>query len=886
MNSRPLQHWCGFSTLPLLLVVGALVTRASAQCSTQWLPGQGIPGTNGPVHATTMWDRDGFGPIRPVLVLGGQFTTAGTVVATNLASFDPVSRVWSVLGSGVNGDVQALTTLPNGDLIAGGLFSVAGGFGANNIARWNGTSWFPLGAGMNGRVKALTTLPNGDLVAGGDFATAGGVNVNRIARWNGTSWSALGTGVNDGVDALVTLANGDLVAGGNFTTAGTVNVSRIARWDGTSWSALGSGMDARVNALTTLPNGDVVAGGAFTIAGGVGANHIARWDGTSWSSLGSGMSGSGWPATAVRCLVALAGGNLVAGGVFTTAGGVSADNIARWDGAGWAALGGMIALGLDPGVHALTTLPNGDLVAGGGLMSAGIEHATNVARWNGSSWSSLGLGLNNAVLALTAMPNGDFVAGGRFGTAEGRIVNYVARWNGTNWSRLGAGLDGTVYVLKTLPNGDLIAGGYFWPAAGPGPYFLARWDGTNWSVLPGLFGGHPGYDGVFALTTLPNGDLVAGGNFRAFPAGGTANNIARWNGTSWSAMGTWATPALDNGVWALTTLPNGDVVAAGQFTTAGGVSVSNIARWDGTSWSPLGTGVVGFPGTIPTVTALTTLPNGDLVAGGYFWMAGGVPASCIARWDGTNWSPMGSGMSPGIPLPGYRGHDYCRGVWSMATLPNGDVVAAGTFTTAGGLTANNIARWDGTSWSPLGLGMSGPLQFGTGVNALTQLPNGDLVAGGAFTIVGGAVSAYVARLTTTCAATAASSGAGCTGSGGPNVLTATTLPWTGSTFRSVATGMPGNGLALGVLGLSTISVPLSSILPQGVAGCTLFVNPDLLDLLVLAGGSAQAQFAIPNTVVLAGQTVHQQVVPVELDLLGNIIALTSTNRLTLTIGTF
>ena len=48
----------------------------------------------------------------------------------------------------------------------------------------------------------------------------------------------------------------------------------------------------------------------------------------------------------------------------------------------------------------------------------------------------------------------------------------------------------------------------------------------------------------------------------------------------------------------------------------------------------------------------------------------------------------------------------------------------------------------------------------------------------------------------------------------------------------------------------------------------------------------QTQFAIPNTVVLAGQIFHQQILPVELDLQGNILALTSTNRLTPTIGTF
>jgi hypothetical protein len=81
-------------------------------------------------------------------------------------------------------------------------------------------------------------------------------------------------------------------------------------------------------------------------------------------------------------------------------------------------------------------------------------------------------------------------------------------------------------------------------------------------------------------------------------------------------------------------------------------------------------------------------------------------------------------------------------------------------------------------------------------------------------------------------------------------------------------------------------VPLSAILPQGVAGCTLLVSPAQLDLLLPTGGTVRLQFAIPNTVVLAGQILHQQIVPVELDVLGSITALTSTNRLTMTIGTF
>jgi hypothetical protein len=57
--------------------------------------------------------------------------------------------------------------------VAGGEFTTAGDVDARHIARWNGASWSTLGLGMNGPVYALTTLPNGDLVAGGRFTMAG-----------------------------------------------------------------------------------------------------------------------------------------------------------------------------------------------------------------------------------------------------------------------------------------------------------------------------------------------------------------------------------------------------------------------------------------------------------------------------------------------------------------------------------------------------------------------------------------------------------------------------------------------------------------------------------------------------------------------------------------
>src|SRR5688572_9852387 len=211
----------------LVCLVGSLFApaHARAQCTTHWLPGDGVPGTDGGVYATTRWDPDGAGPLQPVLVVGGTFSVAGTIQAANIATYDPASGAWSALGSGLSWGVFALTTMPNGDLVAGGEYTTAGGVGVPNLARWDGTSWSTLGSGVVGRVCALTTMPNGDVVAGGHFSTAGGVSAYGLARWDGIGWSAFPSalayaGYAGRVYALTTLPNGDLVAGGTFTAAG------------------------------------------------------------------------------------------------------------------------------------------------------------------------------------------------------------------------------------------------------------------------------------------------------------------------------------------------------------------------------------------------------------------------------------------------------------------------------------------------------------------------------------------------------------------------------------------------------------------------------------------------------------------------------------------
>lgn len=298
-----------------------------------------------------------------------------------LRALDPVLAKWTPLyGTGIGGIVEAVCH-DGQQLVIGGDFTAISGTTVNRIARGSANNWQPLGTGFgDGHVSAVVRMPNGDLVAGGTFTVLGNSTpVNGIARWNGVAWNALGTGVNGFVRALLAMPNGDVIAGGTFTTAGGQAASRIARWSGSSWSPLGAGCSSTVDALVRTANGDVIAGGMFLSAGGQPANHVARWDGSAWSPLGAGLDGDVWALTAGPS-------GIVAGGEFLTSGGSPAKYVARFDGASWQPF----AVEPNRSVRALATLPAGETVIGGtGFTMAG--DTTCVAVWRGSSWQSAGV---------------------------------------------------------------------------------------------------------------------------------------------------------------------------------------------------------------------------------------------------------------------------------------------------------------------------------------------------------------------------------------------------------------------------------------------------------------------------------------------------------------
>jgi hypothetical protein len=388
-----------------------------------------------------------------------------------------------------------------------------------------------------------------------------------------------------------------------------------------NWVSMGGlpGANGQVSAAVTDGSGNLYIGGEFTTAGGIAANHIARWNGSSWSALGSGMSGS-YPYVLA---LAVSGNTLYAGGEFTTAGGNAANYIAQWNGTNWSALGSGVGIyiGGFPFVYALA-VSGGTLYAGGNFTTAGGSAANYSAQWNGTNWSALGSGMNYIVSAL-AVTGSTLYAGGGFTTAGGSAANDIARWNGTSWSALGSGMNSVVEALA-VSGSTLYAGGDFMQAGGNAANYIAKWNGTNWSALGSGMNFY-----VYALA-VSGSTLYAGGAFTT-ASGSAANYIAKWNGSSWSALGS----GMNNEVDALA-VSGGTLYAGGSFTTAG----TNVSAYVAMAY---------LPGSLAIITTNAAFGFTDGVFG--FDMAGPSGSNVViqASTDLQTWIPLqtnllGSGL--------------------------------------------------------------------------------------------------------------------------------------------------------------------------------------------------------------------------------------------------
>lgn len=363
------------------------------------------------------------------------------------------------------------------------------------------------------------------------------------------------------------------------------------------------------------------------------------------------------------------------------------------------------------------------------LFNAALSINTVVAQ----SWNSIP-GTNGTVYAmLYDNATGSLYIGGDF-TMVGTVpANRIARWDGSTWSALGTGMNNTVRALSFTPftGTSVVAAGDFTVAGGNPANRIALWNGASWTN-PFAAGMNDIICALTPYTYFTSNYLAAGGNFTTAGGIGT-NRLAVWNGSTWAAMGPGVNDTVfalqfpgpltnylyvggsftlagaanakrvaafypfgfigslgvgidDGAVYALAYY-NGFLYAGGSFTLIGGTSFSRMARWNG-NWSFVGTGTNN---TVYSFYQSSTVQPGStiLIVGGLFTNAGGVGANSIATWNGTTWGTLGTGMTGGSPTNVRVARDF------RATL-----AASGNFTTAGSVSSNNIALWGAVPVAP------------------------------------------------------------------------------------------------------------------------------------------------------------------------------------------
>ncbi len=337
-----------------------------------------------------------------VIILTSLFLACGDDNGTNPDDNDTFDQVWD------------MTTFNNQLITAGEIM----GFSQADqpfLRSWNGSTWTDIGPGLDSIVYKMLVY-NNNLYVTGSFTTIGGVTANDVAYWDGSTWHAMGSGIEGYAYAMI-VYNNWVVIGGNFTSVGGVSAHNVAAWYNGDWHAIGTGVPFTVFSFTVQGTGLVTGG----VSSGDGRHMM--WNGSDW------LVAIVEPNRSIDAMTVY-NGNLVIGGEFDSIGAEQFFSIATADG-GWQALGaGLSYDGTDPGWVNDFEIFNSELVAAGQFNRAGSIAATNIARWNGSTWQTFGSGIAGHIEALTIL-NGQLCAGGGF-IVNGRDRT-VARWNGSSW---------------------------------------------------------------------------------------------------------------------------------------------------------------------------------------------------------------------------------------------------------------------------------------------------------------------------------------------------------------------------------------------------------------------------------------------------------------------
>ncbi len=274
---------------------------------------------------------------------------------------------------------------------------------------------------------------------------------------------------------------------------------------------------------------------------------------------------------------------------------------------------------------------------------------------------------------------GDLIAGGRIYQMDHVLAGGVVRWDGVQWHSMGSSRRADVHDLH-VHAGVLYAAGRM-DFEGTSRTGVFRWDRTHWTLIS-----DPALMGETRCLETYGGDLYAGG-------GGSTTDpamlfgIARWDGSSWQSVGSGVTFDPDSGYQEVDSLVlfEGRLIAAGGFNMIGGVTARRVAAWDGSGWEAFGD---GFSSTTPSIDWYVRVRTA-LVISGTLYVQGDLndfplpgEFESIAQWTGTEWVPVGNAAAL----------DLSEG---MVNFPGDRLVAARSL---GDPFDTQLMEWNGIEW--------------------------------------------------------------------------------------------------------------------------------------------------------------------------------------------
>jgi hypothetical protein len=313
-------------------------------------------------------------------------------------------------------------------------------------------------------------------------------------------------------------------------------------------------------------------------------------------------------------------GELYATCEFTEIGGIQAKKIARYNGTSWNTVG----CGLEEGSAYDMIAYKGELYVTGQFNEIGCIQANNIARWNGTSWKTLEGGLtggSDPFGQALAVYNDELYVGGEFTKAGDINVSNIAKWNGTGWSAVGIIGSGSVRELQVYKE-KLYAGGFFTVVDGAAIRHIAAYNGSNWTALGSLSELELKRTGIVKQMAVYKEILYISGDFSQNNE--DVSELITWNGSQFSDFGRAFTHFQGNEIRELTVV-NGMLYIGGAFKNVVGSQANNILQWDGQRWGIMSEGILG------TVNAIESF-NNKMYIGGDFNNAGGSAADNISIW--------------------------------------------------------------------------------------------------------------------------------------------------------------------------------------------------------------------------------------------------------------